>query len=849
MAWSRVRMSRRRARPAGGTTGVCVALAVWSLLAPRSPADDRLAHFESAVRPLLALRCLACHGAGEAHGGLRLDSLEAILRGGDSGPAIVPGDPAGSLLVSAVRQEGLVMPPEGGRLADAEIAALETWVRDGAAWTGSPPAAEWIATGLPAPAADGPRIRPRPARITDADREWWAWRPLEPHAPPATDRHPVDAFVDTRLAEEGLEPLPAADRATLARRLFFTALGLPPTPEETEAFVADDAPDAVERLVDRLLADPRHAERMARHWLDLARYADSDGFRQDAFRPHAWHYRDWVVEAFRTDMPYDRFVVAQLAGDEIPEDPRAFVATGFLRQTPYEYNQIDVPRQWDDILDDATETTADVFLALGLGCARCHDHKYDPLLRSDHARLRAVFAPLDWRDGVAPPPPDAPVPTEGQRAWIGTVTRLRGELARMREEAGIESAWAGLERFPPEMKALVMKPAAARSAREEQWVRLASRQLSFKPEKLPDDLRGRYEAVAAELAAFEQAHAADRPPAPAPVPAVGEVRGADGSLPEGPEPGLPEVLGGAALAAEEVALPGGTRSSGRRRALGEWIVGPGRPLAARVVVNRLWQWHFGTGLAAEPSDFGLLGAPPDHPRLLDWLAMRLIDGGWSLRRIERLLLTSDAFARASRIPDTPAARHAATVDPRARLLWRRDCRRLDAEQVRDAALAASAELDMTAGGPSVKGDRPRRSVYLSVIRNARDPLLDAFDFPDSVGSCPRRNVTTTPTQALLMLNGTWLLDRARAVAARVESLGVTGDRERAAAAWRLVMGGEPAPERLEALAAFLGRQRSLLAAEEGTPPAEPAVADPHGRGALEDLCHVLLNSSDFLYVE
>ena len=838
-----------RARRGTAKVVACLAALAASIVTlPATPlrADERLAFFEEHVRPLLAVRCFSCHGPQAAHGGLRLDGLEAILRGGDTGPAIVPGDPAASLLVTAVRQESLQMPPEGGKLSDDEIGAIEAWVRDGAVWPGSPPAEEILAAGIAAAPA-GPKLRPRPARITDADREWWAWRPLVREAVSADGRHPIDAIVDDTLAAAGIEPLPPADRPTLARRLYFTTLGLPPTAAEIDAFVADDAPDAVGRLVDRLLADPRHGERLARHWLDLARYADSDGFRQDAPRPHAWRYRDWVVEAFRTDMPYDRFVTAQLAGDELAGTPEALVATGFLRQTPYEYNQIDVPKQWSDILDDATETTADVFLALGLGCARCHDHKYDPLLRADHARLRAVFAPLDWRDGV--PLAEAPPATEAEAAWVATTSRLRGELAAIREEARIEAAWGGLERFPAEMKALVLEPAAKRRPLEEQWVRLASRQLSFKPEKLPDQSRARYERVAAELATFESEHASDKPPAPPVAAVVGEVQSADGSLPEGPAPGLPEVLGGATLAAESVTLPGGATSSGRRKALAEWIVGPGHPLAARVIVNRLWQWHFGTGLAAEPSDFGLLGAPPDHPRLLDRLAVELVDGGWSLRRIERLLLTSAPFARASRVPDTPAARRAAAEDPRARFLWRRDCRRLDAEQVRDAALAASAELDAAGGGPAVKGDQPRRSLWLSVIRNARDPLLDAFDFPDAVASCPRRDVTTTPTQALLMLNGDWLIARARAVARRIDAAGPSSDRDRATAAWRAIVGTSPDAARSESLATFLGTQRSLLASEIQAGAAADALPPDHGLEALEDLCHVLLNSSDFLYVE
>ena len=800
-----------RSAPVRATLPVVASIAACSLWlsAITSHASAPLNHFETTIRPLLATHCQSCHGNEAAKGGLRLDSLVDVLRGGDSGPAVVPGDPAASLLVAAVRHESVAMPPDRDRLSDGQIAALEAWVADGLPWTGSESAADLLAAGLPprdAAAPVGPRLRPRPMVVTEEDRGWWAYRPLvRPAVPEGAGGHPIDRFVDARLAAEGLVAVPEADRATLIRRLFFTTVGVPPSAEEVRAFVADTDPAAWERLVDRLLADPRHAEHLARHWLDLARYADSDGFRQDAFRPHAWRYRDWVVAAFQADLPFDRFVIAQLAGDELSDDASGAIATGFLRQAPYEYNQIDVPKQWTDILDDATETTADVFLAMGLGCARCHDHKYDPILKADHERLRAFFTAIEWRDdGVAAPQALSP----GQQTWVDTVGRIQRELATLRASARDEGAWGGLQRFPPPIKRLVMLPAAERTALEEQWVRLAARQLTFQPEKLPEADRLAYERLTAELVAFEKEHAADRPPS-TPAAVV-----AEGGVPEGIPPGLPEVLGGGCPPIEPVAARG--PSSGRRLALARWIAAPANPLAPRVLANRLWQWHFGEGLASEANDFGLLGAPPSHPQLLDWLAADLVEGGYTVRRIERLILTSSAFRRATHAPESPPFTLAAARDPQARLLWRRHARRLDAEQVRDAALVASGELDATTAGPPVPAAKPRRALYVSVLRNTRDPLLDAFDFPDAAASCSRRNTTTTPSQALLLLNGEWLLARARALALRIDRQGLGDDRSRAAEALRTVIGREPSAETIEACTDFLGLQRSRLDADAST---------------------------------
>jgi hypothetical protein len=812
---------------------------------PDAARQASLAFFEQRVRPVLATRCVSCHGPEKQKAGLRLDSLVGALRGGDSGPAVDPGSPATSNIVAAIRHESWEMPPDG-KLGDGEIDAIVRWIAAGADWPGEKPARTLLTEGLPE-AEEGERNGPRPRSwkdgVTAADRDHWAYRPVRRPPPPepagtTAAPHPIDRFIDARLAEAGLTPVREADRRTLARRLFFDLLGLPPTPAEIDSFVADSAPDAYERLVDRLLADPRHGERFARHWLDVARFAESDGFRQDAFRTNAWRYRDYVIRGFNDDVPYDRFVREQLAGDEIaPEDPAAVTATGFLRQTPYEYNQSDIERSWTEAVDEVTDATGDVFLALGMGCARCHDHKFDPILRRDYYQLRSFFAAVAWRDDAPLPPADrGSREAAAARACADRVAGYRRVLAEIEATVPTEQAWSGrlgVARFPPEIKALVLKPAAARTPREEQLARFARRQIAFAPATLAAEDRTWYEAVARELAEFEEAQ---RPAAAATTLSVEEVGpvAPDTLVPgdaEPVEPRVPEVLGGAAVACTPA---GGGRSTGRRTALARWIAAADNPLTARVMVNRLWQWHFGRGLAPNASDFGRLGGPPSHPELLDWLAAEFVASGWSMRHVNRLIVTSAAWRRGVR-PGAESAT-AAAVDPQNALYWRFDCRRLDAEQVRDAALAISGDLDAAAGGPSVPPTKHRRGVYTTVLRNTRDALCDAFDSPDGYTSCARRNTTTTPMQALFLVNGEWMLARARSLALQLDRAGLADDRDLAAEAIRRVSGREPDSTRLDLAVRFLAEQRTRLA--EGSSTLSPALARrmPHreGRAAVID---------------
>ena len=821
---------------------IVAAMAVGEARGNDGPAADgpdavAVRHFETHVRPVLVERCGRCHGDREQKGGLRVDGLVALLRGGDSGPAIVPGDPAASLLVAAIRHDGVAMPPDG-KLADGPIAAIEVWIASGAPWPGMKPAADLIAAGLPpddTPVATGPRPRSWHDGITAADRGHWAYRLLERPALPAdfdgAGAHPIDRFINARLTAAGLEPVEPAEPQVLVRRLYLDLLGVPPSPAETEAFVADPSPDAYDRLVERLLTDRRHGERQARHWLDLARYAESDGYRQDAFRPTAWRYRDFVVDAFNANMPFDRFLQWQLAGDEVaPGDPAALVATGFLRQTPYEYNQVDAVGQWTTILTEVTDVAGDVFLAMGMGCARCHDHKFDPIRQADYYRLQAFFAALDWRDGVVVDPPGTPPPTAAQAAYAARVAEFRGQMAAIEDAARFPAAWAGqlpLSRFPESTQEMIVREPHLRSPWEEQIVRLASRQLKFTPGGLGAEDQRWYQWLSDELAAFEKRQAADKPPEPAVAAVAGDVGcrappiripGHDDPL----EPGFPAVISGAEPVIEPVAgAAGGAGSTGRRRALAAWLTDRANPLTPRVVANRLWQWHFGRGLAANASDFGRLGGEPSHPELLDWLAVELVESGWDLARLDRLIVTSAVYRRAARAAaGDPVAVRGRAVDPDNHLWWRQDCRRLDADQVRDAALAISGELDATLGGPSVPPTAPRRSLYTTAFRNTRDALAEAFDAPDGYASCARRDATTTPTQALFLINGEWMLARARALALAIErdlaAAEQADDGARAAAALRRVTGREPSAETIAEAAAFLTGQRRLLDADAST---------------------------------
>ncbi len=757
---------------------------------------------------VLEKNCFKCHShaANKSKGGLLLDSRDAVLTGGDNGPAIVAGKPEASLLVKAISYSDpdLQMPPKDGKLADSDIVALTEWVKSGAPWTESKQGGEAI--GLK---------RRAKGKITDEDRQWWAFKPVKKEPMPAVEnlvaiRNDVDRFIGARLEKEQLTPSPEASRMVLIRRVTFDLIGLPPTPNEVEAFVGDKSPHAYERLVDQLLASPAYGERMARQWLDLVRYADSDGYRADDYRPDAWRFREYVVRSFNADKRYDRFVREQLAGDELsPNDPEAIIATGYLRHGMYEWNARDVRGQWDTILNDLTDTTGDVFLGMGIQCARCHDHKFDPILQRDYFRLRAFFAPVQPGDRVAATQSEIAAHAEKLKTWEAQTAELRAQIAELEKPYLFKSETNAVMRFPDDIRAMIRKPVAERTPFENQLATLAWRQIIYDEERVDRTFKGDDKEKILSLRR-ELAKSNKDKPAPLPVALaaadVGPVAPAvfipkKQSLGE-IEPGFPTVVD-----PNPVKATTHPNSTGRRSALAEWLTRPENPLTARVVVNRAWQQHFGRGLAANTSDFGVLGEKPSHPELLDWLADWFVsEGGWSLKKLHRLLVTSAAYRRSSEHPATQAGR---LKDPENRLLWRWQPRRMEAEQIRDAMLAVSGELEITNNVAGVTPDLPRRTIYTRFMRNTRDPMADVFDAPMWITSAASRDTTTTPVQSLLLANSALLRNRGRAFATRLEKASGSDPAAQIHLAYRLAFGREATTEEVSAAQKFLTRQATM----------------------------------------
>ncbi len=791
--------------------------ATWGI---DSVSPEEVRFFESQVRPVLAANCVKCHGLKKQRGGLRLDSREAILQGGESGTSVVPGDPEQSLLISAIRHDSLQMPPDE-KLSESDVEALTAWVRRGAPW--------------PADAGKIVVVVDRRERIlSESDRQYWAFQPLRNPSSPAAvgsafEHSPLDRFVSARRAEEGLVAAPPAAPRALVRRAFYDLLGLPPTLAELDAFEASELPDRYERLLDELQASPRYGEKWGRHWLDLVRYAESDGYKQDDYRPHAWRYRDYVVRSLNTDKSYRQFLQEQIAGDELdPTNLEAQVATGYLRHWTYEYNQRDVRGQWTNVLNDITDVTADVFLGLGMSCARCHDHKYDPLLQRDYFRLQAFFAPLQPRDEMVVSAPEVLTAYQQRLAhWNARTAEIRDRLTAIEKPHRHKVAQSAIEKFPKDIRPMLAKSDSERTPLEQQLATFAYRQVSLEQvnlkmdSKLSEPEKSEWLELTKRLAEFD----ADRPVPPGQAQVVSDVGisapptwipGRPGAL---INPGFPSVLD----PSDAEIVPTAT-TTGRRSALASWLASDQNPLTARVLVNRIWQFHFGRGLVRTASDFGRLGEPPTHPELLDWLTHRFQLSDWKLKPLHRLLMTSATYCQAARV-HSPAALER---DPDNRWLWHMPVRRLQAEQLRDAVLVASGEIDFAIGGPGVDASIPRRTLYTKVLRNRRDSLLEAFDGADSFSSTAERNVTTTPTQALILINGPFALARASQLATETRS--IPDDHELVVRLYSRILFRAPASEELSLILPLLA-------------------AAPDRDVAIEDIAHVLLNASEFLYVE
>jgi hypothetical protein len=601
---------------------------------------------------------------------------------------------------------------------------------------------------------------------TAMERRQWEFQPRKDATPPqfsdaagkAWVKTPVDAFILAGLRKEGLKPAPAADRATLIRRVAFDLTGLPPTPEEIDAFVADKSPHAYEKLVDRLLASPRYGEQWGRHWLDVVRFAESDGYEYDMHRPDAWRYRDYVVRSFNDDKPYDAFVKEQLAGDEMdPSNKTYLVASGFNRLGPLRKNagNQDVASSHNEVLTEMTNIVGAAFLGVTVGCARCHDHKFDPFRQSDYYRLQAHFAQLQPNDIVL-------ATKEEQEAWKAKAAPVEQQKRRLQSE---------LRRAPDGMKAKI------------------EADLDALDDQMPAPLESIYSVV-------------DDPQKASPVKVLfhGDYLNPVSTV------GV-RTLG---ILLPDDAPEAPIQEDKPRLKLAEWIVDPSNPLTSRVMVNRVWQFHFGRGIVSTPNDFGLMGARPANRDLLDWLASRFIEGGWKLKSLHRMILLSSAYQQSD---ISPIEKEAAEKDSQDSLLWKFDHRRLEAEEIRDAMLAVSARLNLKVGGPSFmvpidpdlvlslkrpqywvptrdKSEYDRRTLYMIYKRNLRLPFVEVFDAPDTLLSCARREQSTHAPQALELLNGQTSNELAGAFAQRLLTERATA-AERVDYAWRLAAGRAP----------------------------------------------------------
>ncbi len=755
----------------------------------------------------------------------------------------------------------------------------------------------------PATGADLPPLAPCETYSAE-QRSHWAYRiPTRPALPavkePGWARTPIDRFILGALEAAGLAPAPEAGRGQLLRRVTFDLTGLPPSPEELAAFLADDRPDAYDRAVDRLLGSPRYGQRWAQHWLDLAHYADSNGFDADGDRPDAWRYRDWVVDALNADMPYDRFATRQVAGDEAePGDRSALIATGFGRCGPRDLGmgKMDPAAKRQEELTEITGTVGSVFLGLTVGCARCHDHKFDALPTTDYYRLQAFFA--------AARPTEELLASEAEEATCAAAQKASGErvaglgkkileIEAPYRDAIIERKRAMLDPADAALLAIPEKDRTAEQQKRASGLEAGTRRIP--PAQIA-------EAIAVDpLASAErrrlmgeiQAARADAPRPPARAMALidkateapetfvarrGDVKNVGPRVAPRP-PGVllasgpPSDFGGDAI-------PPTASTTGRRLALARWLARGDNPVTARVIVNRLWQHHFGRGIVATPSDLGVRGEPPSHPELLDWLATDLVSHGWRLKPIHRLMVMSAAYRQSSTLP-AALARERAAADPENALLWRMNRRRMEAEGVRDAMLAAAGELNPKAGGPGVlapmekevedlifttdeKADHwredadplehRRRSIYLFRKRNVRYPLFDAFDAPDSQTACPQRGVSTHALQALMLMNGEFASARARGLAGRIYRESPDGDEARLERAYRIVLARDPDPAEVAQARDFLAAQSSLIRARlaDRKPVAKPTFvpdgADPALAAAWVDFARAMLNRNEFLYV-
>jgi uncharacterized protein DUF1553/uncharacterized protein DUF1549/cytochrome c len=739
----------------------------WAAARPEVTAPPNAdALFTAKILPVLDDSCFKCHGGDKVGGGLRLDTRTALLKGGKHGAAVIPGDAGKSLLVQALRYEHdeVAMPPDG-QLDDAVIADFAKWVDDGAVWP------DRLVVGA---------SFVRPTKLWSLQPTQLLVPPIEPHL---RSVNVIDRIVWAKLRRYGLSPADPADKGSLLRRATFDLTGLPPTPAEVDAFLTDQSTDAFAKVVDRLLASPAYGERWGRHWLDVVRYADSGGFEADHYYPSAWRFRDYVIRSLNADKPIDRFIQEHVAGDELwPDDADAAVGTAMYCVGPALAESAMVSDQLEyEWLTDAVDTTGAAFLGLTFGCARCHDHKYDPITQKDYYALQAVFAASD-----------RPYP---EKVRLLRIKALNGLLSET-----------------PVPKDKLNDPRCAVKTEGTGGFRLFHR----------DD----------------------------PL-AVHLLRRGELSKPrEVVQPDIPDVLHTAEPALNFANVP----ASKRRAALAQWLTSPANPLTARVLVNRVWGWHFGQALVRTPNDFGNQGEPPTQIELLDWMARDFAQFGWNLKRLHRQIMLSSVYRMSS-----VAAGKGLEVDPEDKLLWHFPRRRLEGEAIRDAILACAGTLNVKAGGPPVvpplsgseltglfdakdkwpvtadTAEHTRRSVYLLQRRTFTYPLFAAFDPPEPMTSCPQRARTVVPAQALTLLNSPLARQQAAEFAKRLIKECGNKQLDVVVRAWQLAYGREPSPSECDRATEFLSNRND-------------GGADV-GLEALADLCLVLFNSNEFVYVD
>ena len=796
--------------------------------AAEPPDPEGIRYFETHIRPLLDKHCYACHSFLYSESELELDSFKGMLEGGKAGPALVPGKPKKSLILTAVSYDDatLQMPPEE-KLSKEQVARLTAWIKMGA----------------PYPGATAMAPRESPEIDLAEEREFWSFQPISDPPPPAVKktawpRDELDRFILARLEAEGLTPAPPADKRILIRRATFDLTGLPPTVAEIDAFLADDSPDAYKTVINRLLASPAYGERWGRHWLDVARYADSNGLDENVAYGNAWRYRDYVVDAFNNDKPYNEFVMEQLAGDLLPADGRAerheqLTATGFLVLGPKLLAEPDKKKMEMDIIDEQIDTVGRAFMGLTLGCARCHDHKFDPILTADYYALAGIFKSTltmdslktvgKWHENPIPSPADLKKKAEHEEK----VAHQQQEIDEVIEKANAE------------LVAMLETGATL-------------------PEKPQKELEAKYPAeTKAELKKLRDKLAALKKAAPVMPSAMGvaeaepvdvaiHIRGSHLTLGEVVPRRFPLVIAGT----EQPPLP--DDASGRLK-LAKWIASPEHPLTARVMVNRIWHWHFGKGLVTTTDNFGLQGDRPSHPQLLDWLASRFIKNGWSIKDLHRDIMLSSTY-RMSNAYNAKAAK----VDPENELLWRFEMRRMEAEEIRDSLLAVSGQLDLTIGGnlldvgnreyifnhtsmDHTTYDATRRSIYVPVVRNHLYAPFALFDYSDASVVVGDRPTSTVAPQALFMMNSELVIKAADLIAKSLLADTTADDGQRIVRLYERALGRPAEPKEVAQAKAFLDRFASVYTRNKA------GKKEPR-RASWSALCQMVLASNEFIYI-